>query len=64
MEKIEGVVEEIIFHNEGNGYTVLSLKAGAERTTCVGTRAPHRAVPALSRDSSRRLRPRRGAPQT
>lgn len=37
MEKIEGVVEEIIFHNEGNGYTVLSLKAGAERTTCVGT---------------------------
>ena len=26
MEKIEGVVEEIIFHNEGNGYTVLSLK--------------------------------------
>ena len=30
----------------------------------LGKRAPHRAVPALSWDSSRRLRPRRGAPHT
>lgn len=30
----------------------------------LGKRTPHRAVPALSWDSSRRLRPRRGAPHT
>ena len=30
----------------------------------LGKRAPHRTVPALSWDSSRKLRPRRGAPHT
>ena len=41
MEQIEGVVEDVIYHNEQNGYTVLSLKNGREHTTCVG------ALPAL-----------------
>ena len=37
MEQIEGVVEDVIYHNEQNGYTVLTLKNGREHTTCVGT---------------------------
>ena len=39
-EKIEGLVEHIIFHNEENGYTVFVLKweseSGEEETTCTG----------------------------
>lgn len=36
LETVEGYVERIVFRNEENGYTVLSL-SGEEEMTCVGT---------------------------
>lgn len=35
-EEIEGYVSKIVFHNDENGYTVLSLLADEEEITCVG----------------------------
>ena len=35
-EEIEGYVSKIVFHNDENGYTVLSLLADEEEVTCVG----------------------------
>ena len=35
-ESITGVVEHIIFRNEENGYTVFSMRCGADEETCVG----------------------------
>ncbi len=37
METIKGYVDNIIFHNAENGYTVLELICGEEELTCVGT---------------------------
>lgn len=37
MEKVEGFVDHIVFRNEDNGYTVLSLIVEEEELTCVGT---------------------------
>lgn len=37
MPFIEGYVEKIVYRNEDNGYTVLSLVDDGEETTCVGT---------------------------
>ncbi len=37
MEKLEGYIDHIIFRNSDNGYTVLSLSAGGEEITCVGS---------------------------
>lgn len=34
--KIEGIIEEIIFHNEDNGYTVAKVKCDKEQITVVG----------------------------
>lgn len=36
METIKGYVEHIIYRNEANGYTVLSLTTSEEEMTCVG----------------------------
>lgn len=36
MEKISGYVEHIIFHNEENGYTVMTMTVDGEELTCVG----------------------------
>lgn len=36
-ETIEGYVEHIIFRNQENGYTVVSLVSDGEEITCVGT---------------------------
>ena len=36
MEQLEGIIEEIIFHNEDNGYTVCDIKQGKATTTVVG----------------------------
>lgn len=36
METIKGYIEHIIYRNETNGYTVLSLMADGEEVTCVG----------------------------
>ncbi|TCK93372.1 exodeoxyribonuclease V alpha subunit [Natranaerovirga hydrolytica] len=36
IEQIEGYVEQIIYKNEENGYTVLSLVEDIEELTCVG----------------------------
>ena len=33
MEELEGIVEEIIFRNDDNGYAVVSLRAGKEEQT-------------------------------
>ena len=33
---IEGIVEDIIFHNEINGYTVCSINADEDEIVCVG----------------------------
>ncbi|MBQ6468772.1 MAG: ATP-dependent RecD-like DNA helicase [Lachnospiraceae bacterium] len=33
---LEGLVSNIIYRNEGNGYTVFELASGEEETTCVG----------------------------
>ncbi|HML49104.1 MAG TPA: hypothetical protein PKE04_20375, partial [Clostridia bacterium] len=37
MEKIEALIEEVVFRNEDNGFTVLQVKIGRERTMAVGT---------------------------
>lgn len=37
QEKLCGTVEEVVFHNEENGYTVLELSDGSELTTVVGS---------------------------
>ncbi len=37
MEKIIGIVEEIIFQNEQNGYTVMGVSTQEGDITCVGT---------------------------
>ncbi len=37
QETIEGYVEKIVFRNEENGYTVLSLSGEEDEITCVGT---------------------------
>lgn len=36
-EKVEGYIERIIFRNDENGYTVLSLHVEEDELTCVGT---------------------------
>ena len=36
METIKGYIEHIIYRNEANGYTVLSLMTDGEEVTCVG----------------------------
>ena len=35
-EKTKGYVEQIVFRNEENGYTVLSLQTAEDEITCVG----------------------------
>ncbi|MEG1193265.1 MAG: ATP-dependent RecD-like DNA helicase [Clostridia bacterium] len=42
MAEVEGVVEEVVFRNDQNGFTVMSVKAGREHVTCVGV------IPAVS----------------
>ena len=37
MERIQGLVEHIVYHNEENGYTVFSIMRQGEETVCVGT---------------------------
>jgi exodeoxyribonuclease V alpha subunit len=37
METIEGIIEEIIYTNEDNGYTVFSITCDEGQVTCVGT---------------------------
>ncbi len=37
MAVVEGCVEKIVFRNEDNGYTVLTLAKDGEEVTCVGT---------------------------
>ncbi len=37
MEKITGIVEEIIYRNEQNGYTIIVVSAQEGEITCVGT---------------------------
>lgn len=37
MAVVEGCVEKIVFRNEDNGYTVLTLVEDGEEITCVGT---------------------------
>ena len=36
MEKIEGYVEHIVYRNEENGYTVMTLTGSGDETACVG----------------------------
>lgn len=36
MRKIEGIVEDIVYRNEENGYTVMTVIAGDEEVTLVG----------------------------
>lgn len=36
MEQIEGIVEDIIFHNKDNGYTVCDIRSGRRIITMVG----------------------------
>ena len=36
MAQLEGTIEEVVFRNEENGWTVLVLKAGKERVSAVG----------------------------
>ncbi len=40
MPRIEGVVDDVVFRNESNGWTVLAIKAGRERFSAVGSIAP------------------------
>ncbi|MDL2206118.1 ATP-dependent RecD-like DNA helicase [Eubacteriales bacterium OttesenSCG-928-N13] len=40
MPRIEGTIEDVVFRNETNGWTVLSLKCGREHTSAVGTVGP------------------------
>ena len=37
MEKISGYIDQIIFRNEDNGYTVMVMICDGEEVTCVGT---------------------------
>ncbi len=37
MERIQGLVEHIVYHNEENGYTVFSIMRQGEETVCVGS---------------------------
>lgn len=37
MEQIQGIIEHIVYHNEENGYTVLSLMSQGDEIVCVGT---------------------------
>ena len=37
METIKGDVKSVVYRNEDNGYTVLTLSVDGEETTCVGT---------------------------
>jgi exodeoxyribonuclease V alpha subunit len=39
MPRVEGVVEEIVFRNDVNGFSVLSVKSGRERFAAVGALA-------------------------
>ena len=39
METLHGLVEHIVYHNENNGYTVLSLMCQGDEVTCTGTMA-------------------------
>ncbi len=39
MPRVEGVVEEIVFRNDQNGFSVLSVKSGRERINAVGALA-------------------------
>ena len=36
MEEFEAVVEETVFRNEENGYSVLQVRVGRTRTSAVG----------------------------
>ena len=36
MPQIEGAVEDVVFRNEDNGFTVLTLRCGRERVSAVG----------------------------
>ncbi len=40
MPRIEGVIDDVVFRNESNGWTVLAIKAGRERFSAVGSIAP------------------------
>ena len=37
MERIEGMISDIVFKNEDNGYTVMVMICDGEEVTCVGT---------------------------
>lgn len=37
MEELQGLVEHIVYHNDGNGYTVLNLMCQGSEVVCVGT---------------------------
>ena len=39
METLQGLVDHIVYHNENNGYTVLSLLCQGNEITCIGTMA-------------------------
>ncbi len=39
MPRVEGVVEDIVFRNDQNGFSVLSVKSGRERFAAVGSLA-------------------------
>ena len=39
MPRVEGIVEEIVFRNDQNGFSVLSVKSGRERINAVGALA-------------------------
>ena len=39
METLQGLVDHIVYHNENNGYTVLSLLCQGNEITCTGTMA-------------------------
>lgn len=36
MENVKGYIEKIVYRNEENGYTVMSVNADGEEITCVG----------------------------
>ena len=48
MVKIEGIIIDIVYRNEDNGYTVLEIEIGGELTTAVGA-CPHVAVGEFAR---------------
>ena len=39
MEQIQGIIEHIVYHNEENGYTVLSLMSQGDRDCLCGHHA-------------------------